>query len=64
MSNDKTATTNPDDNGMSRYYGRPFLIPVEVLPETAQRDPAFIIHGQFVEIEGEKFYRVSRWHKK
>lgn len=64
MDNKKPATANPDDNGMSRYYGKPFLVPAEILPETVQKDPTFTVPGEFVTIEGRRFFRISRWHLK
>jgi len=48
---------------MERYYGKEMLIPAEVLPETVTQTPSFKITGKFVEIEGRKFYLVTKWTK-
>lgn len=53
-------------NGMERYYGRRFLIPIEVLPQDADitRNPSFVVSGKFIEIDGKKFYQIEKWAKK
>ncbi|MEN6350734.1 MAG: hypothetical protein ABFD08_15240 [Syntrophomonas sp.] len=51
------------EKGMEKYYGKEMLIPVEVLPETVTQTPSFKVTGKYVEIEGKRFYLITRWTK-